>query len=405
MCRIAGSACFGRPGPDPGLRLPCRALRLLLVIGLAACAWPQGARAVEVLQAETAWGGYDLLAYARIDEDALAYKALTSDVPDVFQTRATALRRARLGLRLRWNQDWYLRVAGNFAHRPSLRDCWLEYRGWPLRIELGRFPEPFSLGESISSSDTLLVARPSPTFLGPDYGLGAGFNYRGGNWGLSGGAFTRGAGYAFSGKYPESALSLRGTLRPWRGEFGYLHLGASASLRQTQKGSGVQLFGSGETVLVLGLAPASPLVAGTDYYRLLGGEAAARLGPVLLLSEYIQAHVDGGPTWHGEYVEAGWALTGERRGYSTRYGTVGGISPNNPITVGGYGAWELAARWSATDLSNGGGDRGRVLSAGLNWYPVDLLRLSLAAQRSHRDVADGTTRDATIAQLQFQLGF
>ena len=107
---------------------------------------------------------------------------------------------------------------------------------------------------------------------------------------------------------------------------------------------------------------------------------------------------------HGEYVEAGWCVTGEKRSYSTRYGTVGGIRPARPVTSGGFGAWELAARWSATDLSDGGGDRGRVGSVGLNWYPVDPLRISIGAQRAHRELADGTQRDATLAELQVQLG-
>ncbi|MBL6751854.1 MAG: hypothetical protein ISP90_15105 [Nevskia sp.] len=372
---------------------------------LAAAVWPHGAQAAVLLERDVQGGHYDVQAYARVDEDALLYKAIDADPPGTVRARPTKLRRARLGLRLRWNDDWIFRAAGNFAHRPSLRDFWLEYRGWPVRIELGRFPEPFSLGESIGSTDTLLVARPSPTFLGPDYGFGAGFNYRAGSWGVSGGAFTRDAGYSLSGKYPENALSLRGTWRPLRGESGFLHLGASASLRQARQGSGVLLVGSAETTLARGLAPHSPLLPQSDDYRLLGGEAAARLGPVLVLGEYIQAHVDAGPTWHGEYVEAAWSLTGERRSYSTRYGTVGGITPNEPVTLGGFGAWELAARWSTTDLRDGGGDRGRIVNLGLNWYPVDPLRISIGAERVHRDLADGSARAATIAQMQFQLSF
>jgi phosphate-selective porin OprO/OprP len=364
-------------------------------------AWPHTGLALSLAKGDVLGGRYDLQGYARLEEDALLYK----NVSDQVLTRPTDLRRAWLGVRLRWYEDWFFRAAGNFAHGSSLRDLWLEYRGWPARIEIGRFPEPFSLGESISSSDTLIISRPSPTILGPDYGFGVGFNYRGGSWGLSGGAFTRNAGYSLSGKYPENAVDLRGTWRPLRGEAGYLHIGASGSLRQTKQGSGVQLFGTAESPLASGLGPLSSLQPDTDHYRLLGGEMATRLGPVLLLSEYIQAKVmDRGPTWHGEYIEAGWCLTGEKRGYSTRYGTVGGITPNRPVTLGGYGAWELAARWSTTDLRQGGGDSGRVNSVGLNWYPVDLLRISIGAQRAHRELFDGTQRDGTLAQLQFQVG-
>ena len=367
------------------------------------CGWPHSGLTMSLAKGDVLGGRYDLQGYARIEEDVLLYK----NTPDpAVTTRSTDLRRARLGLRLRWHDDWVFRAAGNFAHRSSLRDLWLEYRGWPVRIEIGRFPEPFSLGESISSSDTLIISRPSPTALGPDYGFGMGFNYRGGSWGLSGGAFTRNAGYSLSGRYPENALDLRGTWRPLSREVGYLHIGASASLRQTKQGSGVQLFGTAESPLASGLAPRSALQPDTDRYRLLGGEMAIRLGPVLVLSEYIRANVtSGGPSWHGEYIEAGWCLTGEQRAYSTRYGTVGGIRPARPVTSGGFGAWELAARWSTTDLREGGGDRGRVGSVGLNWYPIDPLRVGIGAQRVHRDLFDGTQRDGTLAQLQLQLGF
>ncbi len=366
------------------------------------CAWPHSGLAMNLAQGDALGGPYDLRGYARIEEDVLLYK----NVPDQVRTRSTDLRRARLGLGLRWHDDWVFRAAGNFAHGSSLRDLWLEYRGWATRIEIGRFPEPFSLGESISSSDTRLISRPSPTILGPDYGFGVGFNYRGDSWGLSGGAFTRNAGYSLSGKYPENALDLRGTWRPFSGEIGYLHIGASASLRETQQGSGVQLFGTAESPLASGLGPRSALQPDTDRYRLLGAEIAIRLSSVLLLSEYIRAKVmNGGATWHGEYIEAGWCLTGEKRGYSTRYGTVGGIKPYRPVTAGGFGAWELAARWSATDLREGGGDWGRVASVGLNWYPIDPLRISIGAQRAHRELFDGTQRDGTLGQLQFQLGF
>lgn len=376
-------------------RIPLRGGLLALM-----CALPQSGLTLSLANGDAFGGRYDLRGYLRLEEDALLYK----DVSDPVTTRSTDLRRARLGLRLRWLDDWIFRAAGNFSHASSLRDLWLEYRGWPFRIEVGRFPEPFSLGESISSSDTLIVARPSPTALGPDYGFGAGFNYRGGSWGLSGGAFTRNAGYVLSGKYPENALDLRGTWRPFSGETGYLHVGASGSLRQTQQGSGVQLFGTAESPLASGLGPRSGLQTGIDRYRLLGGELAVRLGPVLMLSEYIRADVlNGGPSWHGEYVEAGWCLTGEKRAYSTRYGTVGGIRPQRPLTAGGPGAWELATRWSSTDLSEGAGDRGRVGSVGLNWYPVDLLRISVGAQRAHRELFDGTQRDGTLSQLQLQL--
>ena len=129
-----------------------------------------------------------------------------------------------------------------------------------------------------------------------------------------------------------------------------------------------------------GMSPRSVLETLTDRYRLIAEETLMRLGPIIVLGEMIQAQLaDGGPTWHGEYAEFGWCITGEQRSYSTRYGTIGGISPNRPVELGGLGAWEVAVRWSKTDLSDGGGDRGQVRSVALNWYPTDPVRIKLRA--------------------------
>jgi phosphate-selective porin OprO/OprP len=368
---------------------------------LAAALWPQPAAAVTMYDYDSEHGRQELRVYADAQQDFLPY----SDVPDDVTTRTARLRRAWLGLRLRVHDDWIARVSGDFARRPALRDFSLEYRGWPARIQIGRFPEPFSMGGSISFTDTLQMNRPSPVLLGPDYGFGIGTSLRGRNWGLAAGAFTRNVSPTLSSRYPQNALTLRATWRPVNGEAGFLHVGVSASERQMRQGTGVLLSGTAESNLVSGLTPHGPLLSDKDLYRLLGGEAAVRWQSALLLSEYIRAHVAGGPDWSGEYVEAAWAVTGERRPYSTRYGVVGGISPNRPLSYGGIGAWELAVRWSRTDLRDGGGNLGWTQSAGLNWYPEDPLRISLSAGRTHLQFADGGSRSGTLVQLRLQLSF
>jgi phosphate-selective porin OprO/OprP len=368
---------------------------------LLACAWPLAADALTLLRGVSEEGRYDLRLYGRLQEDA----ALFDSVPDSVETRSAVLSRAWSELRVRWRDDWIFRLSGDFARRAVLDDLSLEYRGWPVWIQVGRFPEPFSLGASINAADTLLLSRPSPTLLGPAYGFGAGINMRGDNWGFSTAALTRDAGRELSGKYPENALSMRATWRPLRGESGYLHIGASASLRQTRSIDGVLLAGSAESGLLLGLTPGTAFQADATRYRLLDAETAARLGPVMLIGEYVHVDVAQGPAWNAAYVEGAWALTGERRGYSTRYGTVGGITPNHPLTYGGPGAWEFATRWSLTDLREGGGDLGRIASLGLNWYPVDPLRITMAAEHAYLELGNGTRRSGNVAQLRFQILF
>jgi phosphate-selective porin OprO/OprP len=93
----------------------------------------------------------------------------------------------------------------------------------------------------------------------------------------------------------------------------------------------------------------------------------------------------------GFYVYATWYLTGESRAaayktYPEEYAapaTFGQIKILNPVSAGGWGAWEVAARISQINLNDGGfivpqpigfasniqGGRQTDFTLGLNWYP------------------------------------
>lgn len=383
-----------------GLRKAAR--RVACGAALLAALAPGAARAgITLYEAQRPQGRSELRLYGRLQGDFL----LHDEVDPLVITDDAELRRARLGLRLRWRDDWLLRLSGSFVDGARLGEASLEYRGWPVRLQLGRFQEPFGLAGSGSSSDTLLMERPSAAFLGPFYGLGAAGNVAGRAWGLTAGLFTSKSGSDLVGDEPEQAATLRATARPWRTRLGYWHIGTGLSLRKLEEDIGVRLSGRDESALLDGISPRAVRQIQADAYRLAGVETALRLGATLIAAEHIRADVESGPGWSGEYLEAGWALTGERRGYSTRYGLIGGITPRRSVLEGGPGAIELAARWSATDLADGGGNQGQVLALGLNWYPIEQLRLSVNAQRIEREFADGGQREADIVQARAQLSF
>jgi phosphate-selective porin OprO and OprP len=58
--------------------------------------------------------------------------------------------------------------------------------------------------------------------------------------------------------------------------------------------------------------------------------------------------------FQGGYAEATYVLTGETRPYKSASASYGGIEPANPfsLTGGGWGAWEIAARYSTIDLND-----------------------------------------------------
>ncbi len=117
---------------------------------------------------------------------------------------------------------------------------------------------------------------------------------------------------------------------------------------------------------------------GTHYARNGGALAVARRA-----ASNAGANASGGTSldFNGFYVSGMWYLTGESRAaaYSTsplNGAAFGEIKILNPVSKGGWGAWEVAARYSQINLNDGGilGGRQEDITVGLNWYPVKGVR-------------------------------
>ena len=95
------------------------------------------------------------------------------------------------------------------------------------------------------------------------------------------------------------------------------------------------------------------------------------------------------------YVQASYVLTGESYKYKSKSAAFGGIKPANPVGKGGFGAWEIAARYGESDLNdvaagiNGGKEK--LTTVGLNWYPNSNIRFMLNYIHG-----DETTGPATV---------
>jgi phosphate-selective porin OprO/OprP len=103
-------------------------------------------------------------------------------------------------------------------------------------------------------------------------------------------------------------------------------------------------------------------------------EFSAVRGPMWLASEFVRTDVRspsvGDPTFSGYHVAAYWTLTGEARSYNKRGGVVSRYPIAKPVNQGGWGAWEVGARVSHLDLTDGGIEGGEldVVSLGFNWW-------------------------------------
>jgi phosphate-selective porin OprO/OprP len=116
---------------------------------------------------------------------------------------------------------------------------------------------------------------------------------------------------------------------------------------------------------------------------LINLEASWRKGPLWLSAEYNDTTVDS-PTYgdldfDGYFIAASWILTGEMRSYNKKNGILGPVPVAKSVYQGGKGAWELGARWSSVNLSDGlvdGGDMD-ILSLGVNWWLSPIFNVNM----------------------------
>jgi phosphate-selective porin OprO/OprP len=132
----------------------------------------------------------------------------------------------------------------------------------------------------------------------------------------------------------------------------------------------------------------SPTFVDTDLFSanssmLYDVEASWRKGPYWLNFEYVYNDVDspefGDPSFNGYNLTASWVLSGEMRSYDRKSGTFRAVPVSKSVYQGGWGAWELAARWSELDLTDGSieGGETEILSLGVNWWLTPTFQASI----------------------------
>lgn len=294
------------------------------------------------------------------------------------------VRRLRLEAKAEVAEDWQAKASIDFAdNEVDLKSTYLEYRGFEnTALVIGNFKEPFSLEELSSSNDSTFMERAMMTEFSPGRHMGIGFNRRGGSTSFSMGLFGEG----ISSDTEDDAgwgTSARTTFFPILEDRRVLHLGAALSYRETGDDNTYRLRSRPESGITDVRLVDTGDIPGVDDITLLGLEAAGILGPFSLQGEYVTASVKrGGMTdldFSGWYAFASWILTGESRRYKPEDGEIGGVIPKYNLGAGGSGAWELAARFSTIDLTDGGfvGGVQDNLTLGLNWYVNPNIRFML----------------------------
>lgn len=112
-------------------------------------------------------------------------------------------------------------------------------------------------------------------------------------------------------------------------------------------------------------------------------EASWRRGPFWLHGEYLRNNVaapdSGDPVFYGYHITSSWIVSKEMRVYNRRSAVFGPVPVARSVYQKGWGALELALRWSFLDLTDGeiAGGGISILSAGLNWWLTPYFGCSL----------------------------
>lgn len=136
-------------------------------------------------------------------------------------------------------------------------------------------------------------------------------------------------------------------------------------------------------------------------------EFAAIHGPFHVQTEIARLDVDGpvgNPSFDSAFIEAGWWLTGESRGYKSSSGTFDRTRPNRSLSQGGFGGWQIAARYDTADMADAALGDYTTLTLGVNWQVESHARVMLNVIDSEHD-APAFTESADIVQMRFQFDF
>jgi phosphate-selective porin OprO/OprP len=317
------------------------------------------------------------------------------------------LRRARLFVVGKY-YDWTVNVTPDFGGSPdgsvSLYEANINYSFKPVTATIGFFKPWYSLQDSMSSNDFLFMERPSIVEIARNVAAGdarasIGAKANGDQWFASG--YLTGGNWGDQGVtlLNDEQLGVVGRIagRPLYGEDWNLHLGFSGSYMFQPPQSNIDQPGDGVHNIQLRDRPELRIdmnrlidtgTIDTDTADTWGFEVGGNWRNFLLQGEYIRIDVDrrGGDSdvhFQGGYVEGSWVITGEQRKYSASSAAFARPVPAHPFDPingeRGWGAWELAARYSVTDLDdadiNGGNQK--VYGVALSWYPNALLRFIL----------------------------
>lgn len=341
-----------------------------------------------------------------------------------FNSQVSRVRTARLGVEGTWNQNWAYKAEATISSTGGTtqwEDVVLEYKPNDYSsIMVGNF-KTVSLENISSSRYTTFMERGAfndVLDIGRVMNISAKMN--GENWtvqaAVSGDSINAAdpAVVGNDGGSDQVSVNGRATWAPVMTDKQTLHLGIWGRKRDRadQAGFTYQTRNNsnyGARYVTTG--------AVGDSDTMIGAEALWIAGPFSLQGEY--AKIDANRVAAGAddadgttyYVAASWFVTGEQRNMDVKKGELGRTKILAPVTAGGYGAFELAARYDSVDLTDFGTATAGEYTAwtiGANWYPFPYVRFMANYTRAQNDnpfISTLVTNDVDVDTLQFRAQF
>jgi phosphate-selective porin OprO/OprP len=315
-------------------------------------------------------------------------------------------RRARFEVQGTMYKRWLWKLDYEFGQtdqvKDGFRDAYIRYtfdqKDFPTFISVGQFKEFLGLEHANSSNDLPFVERALPSRVFHDVAeasdgrrMGVTINTRGHDlWTTAFGVFGRNtSGSSTDTKDDPFSMQGRVTFSPIHTKDAAIHFGGSGNWINLNSPDRVQFASRPEARLGAQRFLDTGVIPMADDMLRFGLETGAIFGPLWLQGEYLAVEVQRPALrdtlgFSGGHGEVGWIFSGESRGYDFAKGTFTNPRPRHNVGEGGWGAWELAVRYSYLDLTDRQIHAGRETNGavGINWYLNPNYRLMFTYDRT-----------------------
>jgi phosphate-selective porin OprO/OprP len=345
--------------------------------------------------------------------------AVTDAFPD-----NVAVRRLWIEPKLTINKDLIFNLQYDPTNESTpINNLLLSYKGFgAFTLTGGNFKEPFSLDWLTSNNDIMFMERSLANTFVPGRNTGFAIGTHGQNWTVSAGVF--GGNINSTVDHGGIAATIRATYAPILTSNEVLHFGVAGSHRSfDQARPDLSFATSPESFLFKPALVDTGTIDGSRAIDRIGVEFAWANGPFRMQAEYTATQVEriaaGHVAFQGGYIQGAWVINGKSPRYAleadtaTELGVFKRVQPESGqrLSRGGAGVFEVAARYSAINLTSGDIQGGfqQDVTVGLNWYPEPFIRVMAnyihAWANPTAQTVTGRAAEADIGQIRFQIAF